>query len=42
MHMKEEFYKIAGNTNNNRLLQNVTLAESQNDTHSFVLQVFLM
>ncbi|XP_051987451.1 putative nuclease HARBI1 isoform X1 [Xyrauchen texanus] len=32
IHIKEEFYKIAGNTNNNRLLQNVTLAQSQYDT----------
>ncbi len=40
--IKEEFYKIAGNTNNNGLLQNVTLAQSQYDTHYFVLQLFLM
>ncbi len=42
IHIKEEFFKIAGNTNNNRLLQNVTLAQSQYDTHYFVLQLFLM
>jgi len=41
IHIKEEFYKIAGNTNN-RLLQNLTLAQSQYDTHYFVLQLFLM
>ncbi len=28
--------------NNNRLLQNVTLAQSQYDTHYFVLLLFLM